>query len=157
MNVDEIIKAIADQNAILETWKENRVEMSNRLRQLEQDISYGEKRRSELLAQLKAILAEDNSKSTERIIEPQTDDTLQTVDSTYSIVRRRIRIVGVRWAKDVERVMEVTVSDDETHKPVKLFTSIEPYIKTCIYSLGKIANVEYEENSGELLNVSVGE
>lgn len=74
MNVDDIIKAIADQNAILGTWKENRVEMSNRLRQLEQDISYGEKRRSELLAQLKAILAEDNSKSTERIIEPQTDD-----------------------------------------------------------------------------------
>ncbi len=53
--------------------------------------------------------------------------------------------------------MEVTVSDDETHNPVKLFTSIEPYIKTCIYSLGKIANVECDENSGELLEVKTME
>lgn len=42
--------------------------MSNRLRQLEQDISYGEKRRSELFAQLKAALAEDNSKPPEQSI-----------------------------------------------------------------------------------------
>lgn len=160
MNVDEIIKAIAEQNAILETWKEDRVEMSNRLRLLEQDISYGEKRRSELYAQLKAAFADDISYNdvwnTETKSQTESDKP-QDDDDVYHLVRRPVQIDGVRWAKDADRTLMVTVTDNETHEQQQLFTDNEPCIKACIAGLGNIVDVEYDKNSGELISMIVGE
>ena len=85
------------------------------------------------------------------------DDTPQMDNDTYSIVRRHVRIDEVRWAKDGVRIMEVTVTDDETHQAIKLFTDNEPCIKACIYGLGESVDIKYDEKSGELLEMIVGE
>lgn len=163
MNVDEIIKAIADQNAILDTWRENRVETSDLLNKLDQDISYGEKRRSELLAQLKAALAEDNPKPPEQIIaqnqvapdKPMDVDKHDDDDDIYEIVKRSVRLERALRCADCNDIVEFLVSDTKSHEGFKLFTDQKQYIKAFTSALGKEADVVFDANSGELLGMAV--
>ena len=173
MSVDEIITSLATNNSQLERCRENIAGWRTTIRRLEREIAEEKEclrtcvedeadllaKRSRLLGQLKAALTEDNPKSTEQIIEPnQTEsDKPQDDDDVYHLVRRPVQIDGVRWAKDADRTLMVTVTDNETHKQQQLFTDNEPCIKTCIAGLGNIVDVEYDENSGELISMIVGE
>ena len=91
-----------------------------------------------------------NRKSQAESDKPQDDDV-------YHLVRRSVQIDGVRWAKDADRTLMVTVTDNETHEQQQLFTDNEPCIKACIAGLGNIVDVEYDENSGEFISMIVGE
>lgn len=171
MNIDEIINELADNDRRtndsrdkVDHWKTNVARMESELsecqrtlRSWEDNISNLQRKRIEFLAQLKAMLCgepqEAPGKQSDEKLQP--DDTPQMDDDIYSIVRRPVRIDEVRWAKDVERVLEVTVTDNETHQAIKLFTENEPCIKACIYGIGESVDIKYDENSGELLGVAV--
>lgn len=170
MNVDEIIELIVSNDSEqkdrieqaarwrreIERLEAELSESQKKLKYWEDKISDWEKKRVELLAQLKAALTEDNPKVPKRIIEPnQTESDKPQDDDVYHLVRRSVQIDGVRWAKDADKILMVTVTDNETHEQQQLFTDNEPCIKACIYNLGKVVDVEYDKNSGELLGAAV--
>lgn len=156
MTVDEIIHEIKITNDCLSSFHERYIRAISEVKGVEQTIKFHKKRKANLMAQLRELMCcQPGEKQTDE--ELQTDDTPQTDDTIYSIVRRHMQIDCVRWAKDVERVLEVTVLDDETHKAIELFTDNEPCIKACIYGLGESVDIKYDEKSGELLEMIVGE
>ena len=173
MNVDEIITSLATNNSRLERCRENIADWRTTIERFEREIAEKKEslrtcvedeadllaKRSSLLEQLKTALVENTPKNDEQIIvqnlaEP---DKPKDDDEDFHLVRRPVVINGVRRVVNADGIVEVTAIDCETDEQLNLFTDNKLCIKSCTYGIGETIDVEYDEKSGELISVIVGE